>query len=112
VIAQVVAAVAVWVFLSGRQDPFAIANAVFLTGMPCFLYGLWRIVSRLGLFDVVTYSFRHLWAVIGASRRGGEPMPPELASLMDYSRSKPPVRWPYEHLVGGGVWILISFLLS
>lgn len=109
---QTVAAATVGLILSGRQDPFAMANAVFLTGMPCLLYGLCRIVSRLGLFDVVTYSFRHLWAVIGASRRGGEPVPPELASLMEYSRSMPQVRWPYEHLVGGGLWVLAGFILS
>jgi hypothetical protein len=109
---QTVAAAAAGLILSGRQDPFAMANAVFLAGMPCFLYGLGRVVSRLGLFDVVTYSFRHLWAVVGASRRGGEPVPPELASLMQYSRSKPQVPWPHEYLVGGGLWVLAGFILS
>lgn len=112
VLVQTVAATIVGFIFSGRQDPFALANAIFLTGMPSFLYGLCLIVSRLGLFDVVTYSFKHLWAVIGASRRGGEPVPSELSSLMEYSRSKSQVRWPYEHLVGGGLWILASFILS
>lgn len=104
------AVLAIWMVVSGRAYP--VVDALFISGMPVFLYGLSLLAGGLGAFDVIAYSFKRLRAVLRRERSDdSEPIPPELNSLLEYKQAKGKPRSPYEYLLAGGLFILGSFVI-
>lgn len=110
-LAEFIAAAILAVYWWSSGDPNALTNALFVAGMPCFLMGLWRIVQSVGLFNIVTYSFKRFRAVLKTAR-SREPLPPELMSLAEYNLSRDNRRLHYEPLVAGLVFVLASVVAA
>lgn|GEM_PF-1291429 len=110
-LADAIAAAILAVFWRSSGDPNALSNALFVVGMPCFLFGLWRIVQHMGLFNTVTFSFRRFWAA-RKKARSNEPIPPEVNSLAEYNSSRKSRPLHYEYLIAGLLYILASVLVS
>lgn len=96
-----------------------IINALFLGCLPPLLFGLFRVVKNLGVFDLFLYSHRKLWKYgkyHEALEEENESIAPntteKLGSYADYLAEKKAGSSFAEPLLAGGLYLAVSLLLT
>ena len=87
------------------------SDTFFLMGVGYLVWGLWKLVGNLGLFRLVSFSFKKFLQLVLEHTAAGEKLP-DAGDYLSYRRSfVPDGDYPALLLLGGGL-MAVSLLFS